>query len=149
MYILDKLKSFKYKEFLIDQFSKFEDIKFTGQVVFGIIVLLIFWSGARAIESNFNLQKQINNLNEQNNVINLQNNNIALQNEYYKSNQYIELQARQNLGLAFPGEKELIVPSSVALKYIVNTNNMQNNSISHQSSQNNVSDWINFFWHRN
>lgn len=147
--MLDKIKSSKYKELLIDQFSKFEDIKFTGQVIFGIIVLLIFWSGARAIESNFKLQKQITNLNEQNNVINLQNNNIALQNEYYKSNQYIELQARQNLGLAFPGETELIVPSSVALKYIVNVNNTQNNSVSHLNSQNNIADWINFFWHRN
>ena len=143
--MLNKIKSFKYKKLLAKQFSKFEDIRFTGQVIFGVIVLLIFWSGARAIESNFNLQKQINNLNEQNNVINLQNNNIALQNEYYKSNQYIELQARQNLGLASPGETELIVPSSVALKYIVNVKNTQNNSIPHLAPQNNISDWINFF----
>jgi hypothetical protein len=50
-------------------------------------------------------------------VLKLENQNAALQNRYYQTDQYLDLAARQNLGLAAPGEKVLLVPRSVALKY--------------------------------
>ena len=148
--MFNKDKIDQYKIIVINQINRFEDIRFTGQVIFGIIVILIFWSGARAVESNYQLQKQITAINEQNNIIRLQNNDIKLQNEYYRSNQYIELQARQNLGLAYPGETELIVPSNIALKYVVKVNNTYstNSSSNSQSITKNFSDWLNFFFHK-
>jgi hypothetical protein len=48
----------------------------------------------------------------------LQNENDDLKNAYYKSPQYLELSARQNFGLAAPGEKELLVPKAVALAHV-------------------------------
>src|SRR5580658_9877742 len=87
--------------------TRLNDIRFVGQLVFVLIVLMISWSGVKSIQTNYQLQKQITALKEQNNVQQLQNDNLKLQNQYYNSKQYLELSARQNFGLAAPGEKEL------------------------------------------
>jgi cell division protein FtsB len=86
--------------------------------IFGVIVLAIAWSGARTVQNNYQLQKQIATLKQQNQLLSLGNGNTFLQNEFYKSNTYLELSARQNLGLALPGEQELVVPKATAMKYV-------------------------------
>src|SRR5690349_5361062 len=97
--------------------SRLRDVHVAGQVVFIVIVLLVSWSGVKSIDTNYSLQKQISQLQQQNTVEQLQNNNQKLQNDYYNSDQYLELSARQNFGLAAPGETELIVPKDIALSY--------------------------------
>jgi cell division protein FtsB len=86
--------------------------------IFGVIVLAIAWSGAKTVQNNYQLQKQITQLQQQNQLLALSNGNTFLQNQYYQSSTYLELSARQNLGLALPGEQELVVPKATALKYI-------------------------------
>lgn len=111
----------------IQNFSKNKTLKQLVDVrnivlyIFGIVVLAIAWSGARTVQSNYDLQKQIVKLRQENEVLSLQNGNASLQNEFYKTNEYLELSARQNLGLAAPGEKVLVVPQAVALKYVDNS----------------------------
>lgn len=131
--------------------QRFSDVRFAGQVIFVIIVLLISWSGAKAIQSNYGLQKQVTAINQQNSIQQLENTNLALQNKYYNSNQYLELSARQNFGLASPGEKELLVPQSVALAYAPNpaiSSAVASSTISSPHSQNNFEAWVSFFLHR-
>ena len=143
-----KLK--EYRKSIGRTISRFGDIRFTGQLIFMAIVLLIFWSGARAIQSNYSLQQQEAELKQQNQLSQLQNSTIALQNEYYNSNQYLDLSARQNFGLADPGEKELLVPSNVALSYTVPL--PESNNITqpiNSGNQSNYEAWINFFFRRN
>jgi len=94
------------------------DIRNIALIIFGIIVLAIAWSGAKTVQSNYQLQKQIASLRQQNDVLYLQNGNAYLQNQFYGSNEYLELSARQNLGLAAPGEKVMLVPKNVAMKYV-------------------------------
>lgn len=126
------------------------DVRFAGQVAFVVIVLLISWSGIKSIQTNYELQKQISGLKQQTDVQKLKNNNLVLQNDYFKSNQYLELSARQNFGLAAPGEKEIIVPENVALSYTVNPPASKVSSASdHQPAyQKNFQSWVNFFLHR-
>jgi cell division protein FtsB len=126
------------------------DARFTGQLIFVVIVLLISWSGIKTIQTNYDLQKQISGLKQRTDVQKLQNNNLALQNNYFKSNQYLELSARQNFGLAAPGEKEIIVPESVALSYTVDPPSGKTPSASdHQPAyQKNFQSWVDFFLHR-
>ena len=125
------------------------DVRFAGQVVFVVIVLLISWSGVKSIQANYSLQKQISALKEQNSLQKLQNDNLALQNQYYNSNQYLELEARQNFGLAAPGEQEVIVPQSVALAYTVDLPGLSKNAAKAQPVyQHNFHAWVDFFLHR-
>ena len=94
------------------------DVRNIVLYIFGIVVLAIAWSGAKTVQSNYELQKKISTLQQENTVLWLQNNNTYLQNQYYKTDQYLELSARQNLGLAAPGEHVILIPGEVALRYI-------------------------------
>lgn len=128
-----------------------QDLRVAGQLLFVIIVLLISWSGVKAIQTNYGLQKQITALQEQNDIQTLRNKNLKLQNDYYNSNQFLELSARQNFGLAQPGETELIVPESVALADTVDVHiSTPKPATTPQQSnfEKNINGWLKFFLHR-
>jgi cell division protein FtsB len=145
-----KNKISQYKDFGLRYIQRLNDIRFAGQVVFVIIVLLISWSGVKAIQTNYGLQKQALAIAQQNSLQQLQNNNLKLQNEYYNSNQYLELSARQNFGLAAPGEKEIVVPKNVALSYAPSLPTISSSGVIAQQpkTERNVQAWVNFFLHR-
>lgn len=146
-----QIQTDEYKQKALVYLQRLGDLRFTGQLVFAVIVLLITWSGVKSVQTNYGLQKQISALKQQVNVQKLQNNNMALQNDYLNSNQYLDVSARQNFGLAAPGEKELIVPQDVALSYTVNvpSNTPQVSAAAKQPAyQKNFESWVNFFLHR-
>jgi len=130
---------------------RLNDLRFVGQLVFLVIVLLISWSGVKTVQTNYGLQKQISALKQQNSLQQLQNDNLGLQNQYFNSNQYLELAARQNFGLAAAGETEIVVPQQVALAYITNLPNTSKPSVAKAKQpayQRNFQSWINLFLHR-
>jgi cell division protein FtsL len=145
----EKLKT--YYEKTLDFVRRLQDIRFAGQVVFVIIVLLISWSGVKAIESNYQLQREIATLQQQTDIQQLKNENLKLQNEYFKTDQYLELSARQNFGLAHKGETELIVPIDVALANATPAVKRQapvERPVTKQSRfEQNYQAWLNFFLH--
>src|SRR5581483_7193185 len=95
------------------------DVRNVGLLVFTIILLLITWSGIKAVQTNYGLQKQIARLQQENAVRSLQNSNLAFQDQYYTTDQYREVTARQNLGLGAAGETELLISKDVALAHTV------------------------------
>jgi cell division protein FtsB len=100
------------------RFQQLVDVRNIVLYIFAIIVLAITWSGVKTVQRNYELQRKIAELQQQNTVIDLQNQNTDLQNRYFQTDEYLELAARQNLGLAAPGEKVLIVPKNTAMKYV-------------------------------
>jgi cell division protein FtsB len=108
----------KIQNLLAGGSSRFADVRNIGLYVFFLLVLAISWSTAKTVQSNYDLQKQISTIEQENEILRLYNENTTLQNKYYETDQYLELAARQNLGLAAPGEKVLLVPSSVSAKYV-------------------------------
>jgi cell division protein FtsB len=147
--MFDKIKIYYNHNFI----QQFRDIRFVGFVVFGILVLLVSWSGVSVIESNYELQKQVSKLEQQNRVAELENNNLRLQNEYYNSTQYLELTARRQFGKGQPGEKLLLVPKSVALKYTVEVPESVKEATTTPAlqkpfMQRNLESWVDFFLHR-
>lgn len=147
--MLEKIKTLQDHPFA----QQFKDVRFLGFVVFGILVLLVSWSGVSVIESNYELQKQVSKLEQQNQVAELENNNLKLQNEYYNSNQYLELTARRQFGKGQPGEKLLLVPKSVALKYAPDIPESTKEAeatpvLQKPLIQRNLEAWGNFFLHR-
>lgn len=127
------------------------DVRNVGMLVFTVIVLLISWSGVKSIQTNYGLQKQIARLTQENQVRQLENTNLALQNSYYNTPQYLEVTARQNLGLAAPGETELLVSREVALRHTVEPPKtaVVSSEVPKQAFwQRNFQAWLNFFLHR-
>jgi cell division protein FtsB len=128
------------------------DVRNVGLLIFTVIVLLISWSGVKSIQTNYGLQKQVSQLQQENNVQSLENADLALQNNYYNTNQYVEIAARENLGLGTSGETELIVPQSVALAHTVKQPSVgvvASEVPKQPFYERNFEAWMDFFLHRN
>jgi len=140
------------REFLDSaQMRRLADIRNVGFYIFAVIVLAIAWSGVRTVQNNYELQKQIAVLRQQNEVLRLSNQNTGLQSQFYETDQYLELAARQNFGLAAPGETVLLVPKSVAMKYVdpslaLSSDSLENGSSDRPKSKfaQNIQDWRDF-----
>ncbi|NDC22106.1 septum formation initiator family protein [bacterium] len=141
----------KYRQKISEFIDRLSDLRFLMQIGFAIFILMISWSGIQSIQANYNLQKQITELNQQNDLMTMSNENLRLQNDYFKSNQYLELSARRNFGLAAPGEKVIVVPKSVALSAVSDIKIQDNNATSLAKKtvmQNNAKSWLDFFLNR-
>lgn len=110
--MLKKIRNIKLKPIL----DTLKDVRVIGLIGFAVIALLVSWSSIGVIQQNFTLQQQIAQLEGEIAIQNLENANLELRNEYYNTDQYLELQARRQFGLAAPGETVLLVPERVALE---------------------------------
>jgi cell division protein FtsB len=129
------------------------DVRVAGRVLFLIIVMLITWSGIKSIQTNYELQQRISKLQQQTAVQKLSNANLKLQNQYFMTDTYLELTARQNFGKAAAGETELLVSENAALAYTVDTSLPKSTddqpAQKHQPTyQRNFQAWVDFFMHR-
>lgn len=133
--------------------QQFRDIRAVGLLVFGVIALLVSWSGVKVIQTNYDLQKQISVLEQEIAVQELENNNLALRNQYLTTDQYLELAARRQFGKGAPGETLILVPKEVALAHTVE---LQREDVADDTSgarqrpvyQKNLEAWMNFFMNR-
>lgn len=132
---------------------RLQDVRFVGLMMFLVVVLLMSWSGIKIIDTNYGLQKQIAELEQQNQVQQLENTNVRLKNDYYQTDQYLELTARQNFGLAAPGETVIVVPKDVALAHTSPFPNQEATASQETASkqptyQRNFQAWMDFLFHR-
>jgi cell division protein FtsB len=112
-----------------------------------LVALLIastwVWSTIEAIQHNFKLQQQVDALTQQIAVEELQNKTLELQRAYYSSDQYLELSARERLGLAQPGEKVVILPPNTVKPLEQTTAKQTEDTISQRS---NFAQWMYFLF---
>jgi cell division protein FtsB len=151
--MLEKIKSLKpYSKH--PYLHELRDVRVLGLLVFGVIVVLVSWSGVRVIETNYQLQQQIARMEEQTKLLELENANKKLENKYYESDNYLELQARKQFGKGAPGEKLLLVPKEVALSHTVELKQAtkqtekQEPQAEKPTYQKNFESWMDFFFHR-
>lgn len=128
------------------------DVRILGLLVFGIISVLVTWSGVQAVQDNYILQQQIVRLEEENKIQALENANLALKNKYYETDQYQELEARRLFGLAAPGEVVYKVPESVALSLTTDITKDTPEQIKvvpeKPKYQQNLEAWVDFFFRK-
>ena len=129
------------------------DVRVLGLIGFCGVAVLVSWSGVKAIQTNYGLQKQIAQLEQENQVQRLDNTNQKLKNEYYKTDEFLELAARRQFGKAAPGEKVVLVPKKVALAHTVDLSEdkakEKKTGETHKPTyQKNFEAWINFYLHR-
>lgn len=142
------------KSALYKKMERFTDIRAVGLIAFGVVVILVAWSSLRALQINYELQKQEASLNQQNQIKKLENENLRLKNVYLESEEYLELSARSQFNKAAPGEKLYIVPESVAAAQTVDLPKTDA-QIAEEKQQNkpkyqqNIQAWRNFFFHIN
>ena len=141
----------RYETPIKEYILSLRDVRNVGSLAFLVLVLLISWSGVKAIQTNYTLQQEVMQLQQENEVAKLRTSNQELENAYYNTPQYLEVTARQNFGLAAPGETELLVPKSVALAHTtpLPIDSVANPVAKHKPLwQQNFEDWMDFFFHR-
>ena len=94
------------------------DTKNLGLYAIAIIALSVAWSSAKIIQKNYELQKQIAKVDQQVSLQEQLNKNQKLKNEYFKTDAYLDLAARQYFGKSNPGERLILVPREVAQAYV-------------------------------
>ena len=151
MFGSEKTKLLRQK--LWEYSDSLRDMRVVGLIVFVVIVLLISWSGVKVIDSNYALQREIAGLEQAHDLQKLKNQNQKLENAYYQSKQYLDISARQNFGLAAPGETVLIVPKNVALKHTVDLPDVTRQETAQAEAkqpvyQRNFQAWVDFLLHR-
>lgn len=126
------------------------DLRVVGQVFFAVIVLLISWSGVKAIQANYELQKKIVRLEQEVEISKLENDNLKLGNKYLETDEFLELAARRQFGKAAPGETLYIVPKKVALAYVTQppADSAQQASNKKPQYQQNLEAWSSFFFRK-
>ena len=148
--MLAKIKH--YQKIVASWVSQLKDLRVVGLLVFLVIVLLVSWSGVKAIETNYGLQKQISALKQENSVKKLTNENLKLENDYFETPQYLEVAARKDFGLAAPGETVLNVPRSVAMSFTVDfpkpAEPQEKPKTQQPAYQRNFQAWMDFLFHR-
>jgi cell division protein FtsB len=141
-----------YQKTIVSWARQLKDLRVVGLLLFLVILFLVSWSGVKAIETNYRLQKQISAIRQENTVKKLANENLRLENDYFKTSQYLDVSARQDFGLAAPGETVLNVPRSVALSYTVDLPQAKSAKPVPKATppkyQQNFQAWMDFFFHR-
>lgn len=107
-----------------------------------LMALGFIWSTMGALQSNFRLQSQVDVLQSQVEASRLESETLELENAYFASNEYLELQAREQFGKALPGEHMLVLPANTASDSVT----AAANSAGVVTVDSNFQAWLNFFF---
>lgn len=136
---------------LIVKKYRLDDVRTIGLIIFSFIVLAVTWSGARAVQLNYALQKRVATIEQENEVLDLENQTQKLKNQYYQTEEFKELEARRVLGRAAPGERVFIVPKATALSRVSIPEEPEEVAelapppVEKSKMQQNFEDWMDFF----
>lgn len=131
--------------------SKLLDLKNLSTGLFAIIVVLVSWSGAKVIQTNYELQREISGMQQANDVQKLGNTNLKLQNRFLNTNEFLELSAREHFNKGLPGETLVLVPRSTALAHAapaVKQTKTVKPADSRPWYERNFNAWLDFLFHR-
>ena len=104
------------------------------------IALSWLWGTMDTLQNNFRLQTQVNELQHDVELSKLEAENLELENQYFASQEYLELQARQRLNKALPGEHLLILPQNTV------KDTASDSTQTEEVVQNNFQAWLSFFF---
>ena len=105
------------------------------------------WGSISVMQTNFTAQKMVDSQKRQLLLTQLQVDTLKFQQNYYNSDEYKDLAARQNLGLVTPGEKVLILPANSPATLQQDKNDAARAAAitPTDKSTSNVSQWLDFF----
>jgi len=113
-----------------------------------IIAASWVWGSLGVMQRNYDLQKDLDYKKRELQLAELQARSLELEGRYYKTAEYQELAAREDLGLVIPGEAVLILPpNSQAAKDVDKVVTVQSADTGQQVS--NIAQWMNFLFGSN
>lgn len=102
----------EYRRYL-KQFLALFDRYTLGLVVVALACGYLGISTISNIARNYELQGRIDRLNQENQLLQLQNQELEYRIAYYQTDSYVDLQARDKLNMAAPGERVLVAGDKI------------------------------------
>lgn len=127
---------------LVNRYRHLLTIQNAGLAIAFVVALSWVWGAVVTLQKNYQHQQQVDINTQKIAVLKLQNQNYQFQQAYFKSDEFLELSARQKLGLALPGEKLVILPSSEDITDTVQTATAPVTT----EQEDNFSQWLQFFF---
>lgn len=127
----------------------FNWFKESRPIVAIIGILVLFWFSFNTVKitlRNYELAQQIDNLEEEIAVLELENQNFKFQINYYQTDAYLDLEARDKLNVVSPGERLLILPDDRYDGVSVST---ESEASDESQVKQNFDEWMNFFFGAN
>lgn len=126
-----------------------------NHVVIAVALLIAvnwMWGALEMMQRNYSLQREVDAKSRQLQLTELQRDSLALQKRYYQTDEFLELAARESMGLVMPGEKTLIIPESGNTSAVdgldsdpeTSTSSLKDSSGSVQPG--NMEQWFNFLF---
>lgn len=108
------------------------------------LAFVIVWQTAIVILDNYALQQEVDDLKEEVSLLELENQRLSFNIEYYKTDAYLDLAARENFNLKAPGERVVYVPRNDTTESIESTDSTNEQSNINEAS--NVDQWLYFLF---
>ena len=102
-----------YNKFMLNEIKKHFTLDNIVLLVAMLLALSWAWSTVNALSKNYDLEKQVQQGKLDNQLIELRNENLRLQQAYYKTDEFLELQARTLLNKANEGEHLVVIPRTI------------------------------------
>ncbi len=118
------------------------------------LAFIIVWQTAIVILDNYVLQQEVDDLKEEIALLKLENQKLSFDIEYYKTDAYLDLAARENFNLKAPGERVVYVPRSETTKPSETPPAGGGNSLDEENAQDsidsasNIDQWLYFLFDR-
>lgn len=120
-----------------------------GVIALALLISLGFvWGSLSVMERNYTLQRTLDKKSQELALAELEVRNLELETRYYTTDEYLELAARERLGLANSGEHELILPANTP-KAEEATSNTATPAVSTDIEPTNFEQWIDFLFGTN
>ena len=105
------------------------------------------WGSISVMQTNFSAQKMVDEQKRQLELTQLQVDTLKYEQNYYNSDEYKDLAAREDLGLVSSGEKVLILPPNTAAVKQQDTLDAKRETSSVQTNEptSNFEQWVQFF----
>jgi len=118
------------------------NVQNAGLFVAVTIAVSWVWGAAVTLQKNYDYQQKVDVLSEQIELTKLKNQNLSYEQAYLRSDEYLELKARQYLGKGQQGEKLVILPSSDEVKDV---SSLETETVA-KPGQTNFDKWMQFFF---
>ena len=97
---------------LYNRYRQYLNIQ-NGTIVLALLIAMGWmWGTVQTLQKNFRYQQEVDALTQNVELEQRRKQNLEYQQQYYRSDEFLELSARQRLGKANPGEKLIILPDS-------------------------------------
>lgn len=121
----------------------------TNNIVIAVALIVAAtwaWGSINTMQRNFALQRAVDEKRRELEIATLEKQKLVYEQNYYNTDEYKDLAAREHLGLASPGEKVLILPpNSDAVKAETAREERPVTTVREQTAaQSNMAQWISF-----